>query len=145
MQMSCCSPPPFPQYALLLQLVSQILYSVQILDFWRTYAERGGGVCGRDNAAVCVSLRLEPRSLNALISSAAPYAFNSRDCMIFTLHDLTDFYVERVTAHRIQINDNSCFHNLWPNSKTKLTLKHLWEQDGPLVFQGPYTACVFCV
>ncbi len=51
-------PAPFSQYALLLQLVSQILYSVQILDFWRTYAERGGGgVCGRDNAAVCVSLR----------------------------------------------------------------------------------------
>ncbi len=47
--------------------------------------------------------------------------------MIFTLHDLTDFYiervnVERVTAHRIKINDHSCFHNLWPNSKTKPTL-----------------------
>ncbi len=29
----------------------------------------------------------------------------------FMLHDLTDFYVERVTAHRIKINDLSCFHN----------------------------------
>ncbi len=51
--------------------------------------------------------------------------FRARDCMIFTLHDLTDFYiervnVERVTAHRIKINDHSCFHNLWPNSKSKL-------------------------
>ncbi len=36
-------------------------------------------------------------------------------CMIFTLHDFTDFYVERVTAHRIKINDHSCFQNLWPN------------------------------
>ncbi len=52
--------------------------------------------------------------------------------MIFMLHDLADFYVERVTAHHIKINDHSCFHNPWPNSKTKL--KHLWEQ-GPLV--GP--------
>ncbi len=25
--------------------------------------------------------------------------------MIFMLHDLTDFYVERVTAHCIKIND----------------------------------------
>ncbi len=65
-------------------------------------------------------------SQKALISSAAPYAFNSfffsraRDCTIFTLHSLTDFYIERVTAHRIKIYDHSCFHNLWPNSKTKL-------------------------
>ncbi len=71
-----------------------------------------------------------------LIFSAAPYAFTVflfsrvRDCTIFTLHSLTDFYVERVTAHRIIRYDHSCFHNLWPNSKTKLKLKHLWEQGG---------------
>ncbi len=46
------------------------------------------------------------------------------DCTTFTLQDLTDFYVERVTAHRIKRNDHSCFHNSWPNSKTKLKLKH---------------------
>ncbi len=33
--------------------------------------------------------------------------------MTFTLHDFTDFYVERVTAHRIKINGHSCFHNFW--------------------------------
>ncbi len=49
----------------------------------------------------------------------------------------TDFYVERVTAHRIKRNDHSCFPNRLPNSKTKLKLKHLWEQGGPLVFRGP--------
>ncbi len=65
--------------------------------------------------------------------------------MIFTIHDFTDFYVERVTAQCIKINDHSCFHNLWPNSKTKLKLKHLWEQGGPLVFRGLNTACVFCI
>ncbi len=43
----------------------------------------------------------------------------------FTLHDLTDFYVERVTAHCIKRNDHSCFHNRLLNSKTKLKLKHL--------------------
>ncbi len=28
---------------------------------------------------------------------------HARDCTTFTLHDLTDFYVERVTAHHIKI------------------------------------------
>ncbi len=104
-----------------------------------------------DATHLSVSLRLESRSRKALISSAAPYAFNSfffpraRVCTIFMLHNLTYFYIERVTAHRIKINDHACFHNLWPNSKTKLKLKHLWEQGGPLVFQGPYAACVVCV
>ncbi len=37
----------------------------------------------------------------------------------------TDFYVEKVTAHRIKRNDHSCFHNRLPNSKTKLKLKHI--------------------
>ncbi len=69
------------------------------------------------------------RSRNS-ISSTARHAFNfqlrfflsrARDCTTFTLHDLTDFYVERVTAHHIKIND-SCFHKRWPNSKTKLKL-----------------------
>ncbi len=55
---------------------------------------------------------------------AAWYPFNcffffSNKRLTFTLHDLTDFYVERVTAHRIKRNDHSCFHNSWPNSKTK--------------------------
>ncbi len=37
------------------------------------------------------------------------FLFQTRDCTTFSLHDLTDFYVERVTAHRIKINDHSCF------------------------------------
>ncbi len=54
----------------------------------------------------------------------------ARDFTIFTLNSLTDFYVEIVTAQRIKRYDHSCFHNL---------------QGGPLVFRGPYAACVFCV
>ncbi len=54
------------------------------------------------------------------------------------------FYVERVTAHHIKIMYHSCFHNRWPTSKTKPKWKYRWDQ-GPLVFCGPYTACVFCV
>ncbi len=65
------------------------------------------------NAFVCFTLvslfslsHLESLSRKALICSAAPYTFNSffsraRDCTTFTLHDLTDFYVE------IKINDHS--------------------------------------
>ncbi len=60
----------------------------------------------------------------------------SWDCTTFTLHDLANFYVESVTAHRIKTNDHSCFHNRWPNSKTKLKLNHFWEQGGLLVFWG---------
>ncbi len=61
----------------------------------------------------------------------------ARYCTMFTLHNFTDFYVERVTAHCIKINDHSCFHTLWQNSKIKLKLKHFGEQGGPLVFRGP--------
>ncbi len=58
----------------------------------------------------------------------------TRDCTTFTLQDS---YIESVTAHRIKRNDHSCFHNSWPNSKTKLKLKHLWEQGAPWCFGGP--------
>ncbi len=53
------------------------------------------------------------------------YYSPARDCTTFTLHDLTDFYIERVTVQRIKINDYSCFHKRWTNSKTNLKLKHL--------------------
>ncbi len=53
------------------------------------------------------------------------------------------FYVERVTVHCIKINDHSCFYNLWPNSKTKLILKHLWEKGA--LRRGPYAACVLSI
>ncbi len=55
-------------------------------------------------------------SLQLLCTLSKKNFFRARDYMIFTLHDLTDFYVEGVTAHCIKITD----HNLWPNSKTKL-------------------------
>ncbi len=93
------------------------------------------------NAFVRVSLRLESRSRKALEKQ---YLFHGsvRFQLVFfffvsSLCQETDFYVERVTAHHIKINDHSCFHNRLPNSKTKLKLKHLWEQGGPLVFRGP--------
>ncbi len=104
-------------------------------------------MCGWDermdatNVSTSVSLHLESRLRKAIISSSAPSAFNkfffsqARECTTFPLHDLTDFYVERVTAHHIKINYHACFYNLWQNSKTKLKLKP----------RGAYAACVFCV
>ncbi len=68
----------------------------------------------------------------------------SKDCMTFTLHDLTDFYVERVTAYCIKINYHSCFHNRFLNSKTKLKLKHILEQGGPWCL-GLYACLCACV
>ncbi len=61
-------------------------------------------------------------------SVPAPYAFNS---FFFPeskrLYDIqvTSFYIERVTAHRIKINDHS------------LKLKHIWEQGAPWYCGGP--------
>ncbi len=89
-----------------------------------------------------VSNRAHRKRLRNSISSAAWYAryifFLVSSKRLYDIHVtwLTDFYVERVTAHRIKIDD-SCFHNRWPNSKTKPKIKHLWEQGGPLVFRGP--------
>ncbi len=122
-----------------------------ILDFWGPYAERGvGGGLKEWMQRICLCFTLSRIALTdsaLLLSVCLQLVFFSlaRDCMTFTLHDLTDLYVERVKAHRIKINDHSFSHNLWPNSKTQLKLKHLWEQWGPLVFRGPYAACVFCI
>ncbi len=54
----------------------------------------------------------------------------TRDCTTFTLHYLTDFYVDRVTAHRIKETIIHVFTTA-QNSKTTLKLNHLWEQGGP--------------
>ncbi len=70
------------------------------------------------------------------------FVSHARDCTTFTLHDLTDFYIERVTAHGIKIIDHSCFHNHWPASKTKLN-ENISESKGAPWCLGP--ACVFCV
>ncbi len=43
-------------------------------------------------------------SLSQLCTLSNLFFFRARDCMIFTLHDFADFYVESVTAHRIKIN-----------------------------------------
>ncbi len=108
-----------------------------ILDFWGPYAK----LCRRRGVCVCVCEKewmkiifpcFTPSRI-ALTESARETVFRgsvrfqlvffffsqTRDCTTFTLHDLTDFYVERVTAHHIKRNDHSCFHNSWPNSKTK--------------------------
>ncbi len=69
---------------------------------------------------------------------------HARDCMTFTLHDLTDFLRRKGTAQRINIIDHSCFHNHWPTSKMKLHETSL-RARGPLVFRGPYAACILCV
>ncbi len=77
------------------------------------------------------------RSRNSISSSFTSFIIfliRARDCTTFTLHDLADFYVESVTAHHIKINDYSYFHNRWPNWKTKLKWKHLWERGGPWCF-----------
>ncbi len=101
-----------------------IIVTMPIVDFWGPYAEvwgGGGSVVEIKEWMQCICLCFTPSRI-ALVESAHLFCgslcfqlvFFFFDCTIFTLHSLTDFYVERV------INDHSCFHNLWPNSKTKL-------------------------
>ncbi len=100
--------------------------SVPILDFCGPYAKlcwwgvtSGYERMNETHLSVfhSVSNRACGKHSRNSVSSAARYAFNSlfksraRDFTTFTLHDLTDFYVERATAHHIKINDHSCFHN----------------------------------
>ncbi len=59
----------------------------------------------------------------------------STDCTTFTLHDLTDFYVESVTAHHIKINDHSCFQPL-AKLKNETKIKTSLKARVPLVFLG---------
>ncbi len=60
--------------------------------------------------------------------------------MTFTLQA---FYIESVTAHHIKINYHSCFHNSWPNSKTKLKIKTSLRARGPPGVSG--ALCNLCI
>ncbi len=117
--------------------------SVPILDFWGPYAKLclcvwgggGGGVWGMDETHLSMfhSVSNRARETVSLCGTLSTHFFflKQEDCTTFTLQD---FYIESVTAHRIKRNDRSCFHISWPNSKSKLKLKHLWEQG---CFGGP--------
>ncbi len=69
-------------------------------------------------------MRMDETHLS-VFHSVSNRARGKRDWTSFTLHDLTDFYVESVTAHRIKINDHSCFQNRWPKLKMKRKLKYI--------------------
>ncbi len=119
-------------------------WSAPILDFWGPYAKfcrqcggggGGGGWLGWKNGChehICPCFTPSRIALEKQYlfhgSACFQHVFLSRarDCMTFTLLDLTDFCFERVAVHHIRINDHSCFHNRWPNSKLKL--KHIWKQ-----------------
>ncbi len=80
----------------------------------------------------------ERRSRNSISSR---YAFNSFFFFFFSnkrLYDIhvTRFYIESVTAHRIKINDHSCFHNSWP-IQIKTKIKTSLRAGGPWCFGGP--------
>ncbi len=128
-----------PMLALGLLFVLPVLYPVPILDFWGPYAKLcrrpggGGGVgvekwmkhicpCFTPSRIALAEGARETVSLRGTLSTHYFFFFQTRDCTTFTLQD---FYIESVTAHRIKINNHSCFHNSWPNSKSKLKLKHL--------------------
>ncbi len=90
----------------------------RLLGALRRTGGGGGGVVEMKEwmQRICVSIHLESRSSLPRLRTLSNRA---RDGTIFTLHNLTDFYAD--TEY-----DHSCFHNLWPNSKTKLKVKHLW-------------------
>ncbi len=146
-QSLCCRPKTKSKWTVCARLASSV--DPRLLG---AYAERGWwcagvcvGVCGWDERMDATHLSVfhcvESCSWKMLISFAAPYTFDSFSFLSKRLNDIHVtwfdwFYVERVTAHRIKMNDYSCFHNLWPNSKTKLKWKYLWEQGAPWCFGG---------
>ncbi len=87
---------------------------------------RGGGVTSgyermnETHLSVFHSISNRARGKRLGTLSTLFFSLEQETFTTFTLHDFTDFYVERATAHRIKINDHSCFHNRRPNSKTKL-------------------------
>ncbi len=96
-----------------------------------------GGCWGMDETHLSVlhSVSNRARGRRSRNSISSRYAFSSffffsqtRDCTTSTLQD---FYIESVTAHRIKINDHSCFHNSWPNSKIKTKIKTSLRARGP--------------
>ncbi len=138
------------------------IQSVPILDFRRPYTERGCGGGGGDWVACLVEMKewmqrsclcFTPSRITPTESAHVFRGFVRFQLIFFSSKGLYDihvtwfdwFYIERVTAHRIKITDHSCFHNLWPNCKTKLKWKHLWKQGGPRVFRRLCATCVFCV
>ncbi len=66
------------------------------------------------------TLALSRNSISSRYASNSFFFSQTRHCTTFTLQD---FYIESVTAHRTKINDHSCFHNSWPNSKSKTSLR----------------------
>ncbi len=98
------------------------------------------------------SLRLELRSRKALenqyLFHGSVYAFNSFfvprafDKRLYDTHDTWFYrYLHGEGEDCIQINDCSCL-TVWvgltacQTQKTKLKLKHLWEQGAPWCFSG---------
>ncbi len=110
--------------------------AVPILGFWGPYAKGGGGggwCWGMDETYLSVLHSVSNRaretvSLRGKLSTRIFFFFLNK-----RLYDIqvTRFYIESVTAHRIKRNDHSCFHNSWPNSKSKLKLKTSLRARGP--------------
>ncbi len=147
-QSLCCRPKPKYKWTICARLASTV--DPRLLG---AYAERGWwwvgvcvGVCGWDERMDATHLSVFHSVSNRARGKCSSLSQLPTLWLFFFLSKrLNDihvtwfdwFYVERVTAHRIKMNDYSCFHNLWPNSKTKLKWKYLWEQGAPWCFGGP--------
>ncbi len=85
----------------------RIFKTKPILEFWGPYAERGGGCWDERmdsmHLSVFHSISNHAQGKRSFLLRLHVHSTQARDCTTFTLHDLTDFYVERATAHRIKI------------------------------------------
>ncbi len=90
--------------------------------------------------SISIRARGKHSSLSRLCTLSTFFFFFELDCTTFTLHDLTDFYVERVTAHRIKIN----YYSL-AKLKTKQKCENsLGARRPPGVSGALCSLCILC-
>ncbi len=108
--------------------LNTVMASVPILDFWGPYAERGvgGGVCvlafvvemkeWMQCICLCFTLsRIALASLPRLRTLSTRFFFFDQETLWYSPYMIWLIFTWRGWL-------------LWPNSKTKLKWKHLWEQ-----------------
>ncbi len=139
----------------LLWFSKYVVHSEPILDFWGPYTKQfrpggGGGGGGLSSSGyermneTHVSLHFESRSWKASLCFQLVIFVSSKKLYDFHVTWFDWLLHRKGDSTALQWIIIHVFKAAGQIQSTKLKRKHLWEQGGPLVFRGPYAACVFC-